>query len=126
MARLTAEFWDTRVILQRIHGNDADLGVNARTGIMNLYEAVHNTLLRQGKREARGLLAILGNTIEELSHERILAASEFRVREKHRGLSYADAAGYVTARELNAVFVTTDKAFKGLPGVKIVLRVEPS
>jgi predicted nucleic acid-binding protein len=90
------------------------------TGILNLFELVH-VLTRGGQHRAAEIAYdALVPVSENLTRRRIFDASRLRARLQGRGLSYADAAGYVTAREIGATFVTTDRGFRGLPGVKIV------
>lgn len=45
---------------------------------------------------------------------------KFRLENQNRGLSYADALGYVYAKEHNIPFLTADRAFKGLNNVVFV------
>ncbi|MBI2142858.1 PIN domain-containing protein [Candidatus Woesearchaeota archaeon] len=47
----------------------------------------------------------------------IKKAMRFRLDNAKRGLSYADALGYIYAREHNMPFLTCDSAFNGLPEV---------
>jgi len=58
--------------------------------------------------------------IRSISKGLIKAAMNFRLREKKRGLSYADALGYQMALELNVTFLTSDSAFKGLANVNMI------
>lgn len=90
------------------------------TGLLNLFELVH--VLIRLRRTGGAELAFdrLAPVAQGLSRRRIFEASRLRARLQDRGLSYADAAGYVTARELGALFVTTDAGFRGLAGVRIV------
>jgi len=114
-------FLDTPVLLRRLaQPSTAESGADVQTGLLNLYELVH-LLIRQGKGKlAEEAYDRLSGVAQGLTRPRIFEASRLRARLHDRGLSYADAAGYVTARELGAVFVTTDRGFAGLPGVKIV------
>ena len=120
MARLGPEFWDTRVLLDWVLRSDGSKPAEVHYGILNVFEAVQNLIEDAGMPLARQAVQMLLPWAEPLTERRILGASNLRIRERHRGLSYADAAGYITARELGAVFVTTDSGFKGLPGTKIV------
>lgn len=112
-------------MLQRLKGDEPLDHATVRTGIMNVYEVVQNMLVGADVRAASLALEALFPKAEPLTRSRIVEGSRLRLRERHRGLSYADAAGYVTAVELRAVFVTTDKGFKGLPHVRIVAQ-EPA
>lgn len=125
MARLEPEFWDTPVLLRRFAADPVADPIPVITGIRNVCEAVHRLLVERQDSEATTLLQTLPSVAQDLTPHRILSASQLRIREKHRGLSVADAAGYVTARELGARFVTTDRGFDGLPGTRRV-RVDGS
>src|SRR5688572_28473749 len=105
MARLSPEFWDTRVLLDWILRSEGSRPADVRYGILNVFEAAQNLLEDAGMPLAKRAVHMLLPSAEPLTDRRILAASNLRIRERHRGLSYADAAGYVAARELGAVFV---------------------
>lgn len=124
MARVAVEYLDTPALLRRMANPPTVSEEGFHTGILNLFEAVHDLLLRGRDAEAGRVFDRLGLFAEPLTRMRIFEASRLRVKQKHRGLSYADAAGYVTARELGAVFVTTDRGFEGLPGVRLLRRTD--
>lgn len=50
----------------------------------------------------------------------IIGAMKFRYENKSRSFSYIDCIAYNQALENNAVFLTTDKAFAGLPNVRLI------
>lgn len=91
-----------------------------RTGILNVLELVHLLLKRGERAAANAAYEKYEPVVEGLSRKRIFESSRIRVQHSDRGLSYADAAGYATAREIGALFMTTDRGFAGLPGVRIV------
>lgn len=118
MGRHVAPFLDTPVLLRRMVGHPA--AEPFTTGILNLFEVVH-ILVRRGEQRAAGsAFDMIRPLAHELNRQRIFEASRLRVRHMDRGLSYADTAGYVTARELGARFVTSDRGFAGLPGVDLL------
>ena len=126
MGRLTAEFLDTPVLLQALAGAAREDLRPAQTGVLNVFEVVH-ALIQRGKEPLLNrVFDRLQAGAQALTRRRMVEASRLRIRHKDRGLSYADAAGYVTARELGAVFVTTDRGFRGLPGVRLLDRASPS
>lgn len=119
-------FLDTPVLARQItegRGLPTDVADEvAVTGILNVFELVHFYLKRREPKAAEVAYSHLGPRAKELTKDRIFEASRLRVRLHDRGLSYADAAGYVTARDLGALFLTTDRGFQGLPGVRILAR----
>ena len=50
----------------------------------------------------------------------IKRAMKFRLHHTQRNFSYADAMAYITALENGVIFLTADKAFKGLPNAEVV------
>lgn len=126
MGRLTTEFLDTPVLLHSLAGATTEDPHPAQTGVLNVFEVVH-ALIQRGKEPLlHRIFDRLESGAQALTKRRMVEASRLRVRHKDRGLSYADAAGYVTARELGAVFVTTDRGFQGLPGVRLLERASPA
>tara|TARA_Y100000310_G_scaffold345481_1_gene465490 strand:+ start:2828 stop:3190 length:363 start_codon:yes stop_codon:yes gene_type:complete len=55
-----------------------------------------------------------------VSTETILKAQFFREKNKKKNLSFFDCAGYQFALDKKYEFVTGDKEFKNLPGVKFI------
>jgi predicted nucleic acid-binding protein len=85
-----------------------------------VFEAVHGLLLGNNRVAANVVFEKFHPAAKGLTRRTMFAASEFRIRHKSRGLSYADAAGYALAREEAALFLTTDTAFRGLTGAKVL------
>ena len=121
MGRLELQFLDTRLLLERLAGrlaHDSERRTEFRTGRLNVFELVH-LLLKAGKKAvAKQAYDDLADFTEELTESRIFGAARLRII--HAGLSYADAAAYVTARELGAVLVTSEENLARLPGVRRV------
>ncbi len=123
MGQRLSLFLDTPVLARWVAGEsalvppDEDVVI---TGVLNLFELVHLLTKRGATRGAEAAFATWESNAQGLTRTRIFEASRLRVRLRDRGLSYADAAGYVTARELGAAFLTTDRGFQGLPGVRIL------
>lgn len=116
-------FFDTPVLLRQV-ASDAPLKgfeeADVITGILNAFELVHTILRQKTDRAAVQAFDRVSPLVQPLTRSRIFEASRVRIRHRDRGLSYADASGYVTARELSALFVTTDRGFRGLRGVEVV------
>jgi len=76
------------------------------------------TLLRDfSEDKAEEALKMLFPLVTIPSKNLIRRSMKFRLQNQKRGLSYADALGYIYAKEYNMPFLTTDSAFKGLPNV---------
>ena len=76
-------------------------------------------LTRYDKNLSDILLKSLSNA-SQISDDVIESALVFRNQHKKRNISFADAIGYSFARKNNLLFLTGDKEFKDLPGVKFV------
>ena len=67
------------------------------------------------------VICVLGDTIaQDITDDIIRDAMVFRQKHKRRDISYTDAIGYAFARAHHLLFLTGDKAFKDIPGVKHV------
>jgi len=83
-----------------------------------LYEVFKKLTSARGSNLASRFLSFAYRTqIMPLDHVLALAAAENSIRYK---LAMADAIIYATARSHQAELVTTDQAFRGLPGVTLI------
>src|SRR5438067_140892 len=84
----------------------------------HVYEFARHTLKTRNAREARAALADLrAERIEPTDNDLVEAA---KLAARDAALSAQDALGYVLARRERLTFLTTDRAFRGMPGVEIV------
>ena len=117
-------FVDTYALYELALGNENFKeyfsGVKCITTIFNLYE-LYYTILRED------LPLVAENFFERflpvciiLEPQLIKEAAMFRLRNKKLKLSYADALGYIAAKNHFAIFLTGDEAFRKLPNVEFV------
>lgn len=84
----------------------------------HVYEFARHTLKTRNASEARAaLLDLRTDRVEPTDADLVEAA---KLSAKSSRLSAQDALGYVLARRERLTFLTTDRAFRGLPGVEIV------
>lgn len=118
-------FYDTSAAYEFISGNDAvkDFFTPPNDGVVNLLVILESyfTLLKNINEEAAELsLKMLFPLMTIPTKTTIRKAMKFRLENAKLGLSYADALGYIYAKEHQMPFVTCDTAFKGLPNVVFV------
>ena len=93
------------------------------TSALNLLEAYY-VLMDAGEESlARDVLRELSPVSVELPKDRIPEIAGFRLRKMGatgRRFSYADAAGYVYARDRGLEFLTGAREFEGFEGVRFV------
>jgi hypothetical protein len=119
-------FLDSYAIIEMARGNPAYrpyTKVPSVTSRSNLLEMFY--ILAQADEEAlaQAALQALGPHSIELSVDLVPVVAEFRLRHlgsTGRRFSYADAFGYVYARENGFEFLTGAHEFEGLPGVRFV------
>ena len=58
--------------------------------------------------------------VVEVDKEIIKEANEFKIANKNRKFSFADAIGYITAQKYGVKFLTGDRQFRGMKGVGFV------
>lgn len=116
-------FLDSYAIVEMARGNpryDPIEEEPVATSVWNLLESYYILSEAGDERTAASSLAELGPVAEEVPKELIPAIARFRREERGttgRKFSYADAAGYVYARDRGLTFVTGAHEFEGLPGV---------
>jgi hypothetical protein len=119
-------FLDSYAIIEMARGNPSyrpfvhEPVVTMRANLLEVYYV----LAQSGERAlADASLKLLGPHSVELPVELIARVAEFRLRKKGstgRRFSYADASGYVYARENGYEFLTGADEFEGLPSVRYV------
>ena len=88
------------------------------TDIGHVYEFTRYLLKRYGAARTRALLHDLRvDRIEPTSEDLVEAA---KLAARHSAMSAQDALGYTLARRARMTFLTTDRAFRGMPGVEVV------
>ncbi|MAF35351.1 hypothetical protein CMO91_05925 [Candidatus Woesearchaeota archaeon] len=75
-------------------------------------------VLRVKKKNAEYWIKQLAATSVMVNADTMVQAQAYRYANKNKDLSFFDAVGYQYARNHAQQFVTGDKEFKGLPGVK--------
>ncbi len=117
-------FFDAYALYEILSGNPAyekyDENVSFVTTRLNLMELYYGLLLKYGKKVAGEYYDYFLSNVSDLDDETVKEAMEFRLENKRSVLSYVDCVGYALARRNGLLFLTGDKAFKGLPGVEYV------
>jgi len=93
------------------------------TGILtrlNLMEICYAVLRAHGARAAHEVLQAYSTYEADFSLADIEGAMKLRHELRNLELSYADALGYYISKKEGMEFLTGDKAFKGLPGVRFL------
>jgi hypothetical protein len=119
-------FLDSYAILEMARGNPAyrpfvhEPVITMRANLLEVYYV----LAQSGETAlADASLKLLGPHSVDLPVELIARVAAFRMRKKGatgRRFSYADASGYVYARENGYEFLTGAEEFEGLPSVRYV------
>jgi hypothetical protein len=89
------------------------------TTVLNKIEVCWWALTHHDKNLSDILLKSLSNA-SQLADDAIGDALIFRYQHKKRNISFANAIGYSFARKNNLIFLTGDKEFQDLPGVRFV------
>ncbi|MBS3051703.1 MAG: hypothetical protein J4400_06155 [Candidatus Aenigmarchaeota archaeon] len=85
---------------------------------MNLIE-IHHAILKQfSEKDAEETAKTFNQFVVMPSLEALIEASKFRLQ--HKGISYADAVGYIYAKLNGMKFLTGDMAFEDMPNVEFV------
>ncbi len=117
-------FLDTYAIFEIISGNPGYAFLKKGEGIMtsslNLMELYHGLLSKVNVSEAeRYYDAFLDYTVP-FDTFIIKESMKFRFAQRKRKLSYADCVGYIIAKTRGAAFVTGDREFEGMDGVRYI------
>ncbi len=90
------------------------------TTILNLYEFFYSALAEFGEEKAKEAMSKLNAVKVDISESDVVQASKFRLSNKQKKLSYADALGYEIARSNKLKFLTGDMQFRTLENVEYV------
>ena len=117
-------FLDSYAIIEMARGNPSyrpfvhEPVITMRANLLEVYFVLAQS---GGTALADASLKLLGPHSVDLPVELIARVEEFRLRKKGatgRRFSYADASGYVYARENGYEFLTGAEEFEGLPSVQ--------
>lgn len=119
---MTAYFYDSYAVIEYFSGGENyKKYFEKHDGVlthMNLIE-IHHAILKQfSEKDAEETAKTFSQFVVTPSLEVIMEASKFRLQ--HKGVSYADAVGYIYAKLNGMKFLTGDKAFKNMPNVEFV------
>ena len=79
-------------------------------------------LKNKGNEEATYWYEKLSNFSADISLKLLIKAQYFRYTHKKQDISFFDSVGYIFSQENNYTFVTGDKEFKNLKGVKYIVK----
>lgn len=113
-------FWDSFALIERQQGASGYAPYASAaifTHEMNLYEFIAYVLRASDEATTRAALRGLAPNMLEANTDDLISASRFRAKQK---VSYVGALGYTLARKNDLLFLTGDKAFRGIEGVEFV------
>ena len=117
-------FYDTYALFEIARGNPTYLPYSSNISIMTthlqLMELYYSLLRTISKEQAERYYDLFVSFAHPLDDETIKEAMQFRLLHKNKGLSYVDCIGYIMAKQRGIPFLTGDKEFEHLPGVKFV------
>lgn len=116
-------FLDTNAMIEIERGNRAYRPYLSRahaTSVLHLYEMAYAVHRDRGEERARRAVSDFRPFCVGVEDEDMIAASAFRLSQRRRRYSYADALGYQMAVRRGMRFLTGDRAFKGLKRVEFV------
>ena len=90
------------------------------TSMVNLLEFHYSMAKEFGSRKADVIIEEFKKIVLEINFNDVKVASEFRIKNSKKKLSYIDCLGYSMAINRNMKFVTGDKQFEGLENVEFV------
>jgi len=114
------EFYDTYAFIKIIQKGNTKLSPEVATLTTNLAEVYYWLLLRYNQKTADYFNKKILHITKEVPADIIPKAMQFKYENKKKKISYIDALGYTYARKHNIPFVTGDKEFKGIKGVKVI------
>ena len=124
MGTVEPYFFDTYAFFELIRGNpnydSYRKDVTIITTRLNLMELYYGLLLLEGKTAAEAYYDRFLPYVVELSDDIIKKAGQLKAFFKPKRLSYIDCIGYMLARHHRVAFLTGDKAFKDMEGVRFV------
>ncbi len=84
----------------------------------NLAEVYYAILRDFGKEKAKEVHEHVKNNVVDFNDEILFHAMEFKLKNKKKNYSYADAIGYSYALQNKLIFLTGDKQFKDMKNVE--------
>jgi len=113
------EFLDTSTIIEFVAGR-VRLEGEYCTLDLNLAELYYVILRNSSAEDAQKYFEVFSSIACPLTREIIPEAMSWRRLHAKLDFSYADALGYTYALRKGIVFITLDRSFKGMPGVKMI------
>lgn len=116
-------FFDTYAMIEIVKGNtnyERYVQEPAYATIFQLYEFYYSILAEFGENAAKEKIEKLNAVKIEVSEIDIAQASKFKLKNKAKKLSYADALGYEIAKSRKLKFLTGDRQFAGMENVEFV------
>jgi predicted nucleic acid-binding protein len=116
-------FADTYALMEITKGNRAYTQYNEAhliTFTLNLSELFYAVLREEGLTKAQGVLEHFSRYAMSFPPSVIPSAMQYKLKRKADRLSYADCLGFAFAQNISIPFLTGDKQFEGLPGVRFV------
>jgi uncharacterized protein len=118
-------FLDTYAMIEIFKGNpklEKVLDKEIITSIFNLYELYYIILKDFDKKHAKKAFGLFKGYVIPINETSIFNASEFRLKNTKKNLSYIDCLGYTLSYHYNAKFVTGDKEFKRMENVEFITK----
>ncbi len=116
-------FFDTYALIEIFSGNNKYKLYALKEGIttyFQLYELYYSLRRDYTEEEFNDFFDFVKTKCIALDFSWIKEASEFRLQNKVKQLSYADCLGYIAAKYHGLKFLTGDKEFKDLKNVEFV------
>jgi predicted nucleic acid-binding protein len=116
-------FFDAYAIIEVINGNpkyERYKSLILLTNTLHLSEVVYSLIKKVDIETVRKVIESLDFEFIDMSDEIAIQAAIFKLKNKHKQMSYADCIGYITAKINNWKFLTGDKEFEGLEDVEFV------
>ena len=124
MEEIESYFFDTYAFFEIICGNPNydkyKKEISIITTKLNLIELHYGLLKLYGEDTANFYFEKFKKFVNDFDDEIIKKANTFRLINKIKKLSYTDCIGYILSRKLNIQFLTGDKEFEDLEGVRFV------
>lgn len=87
---------------------------------LNIGEFYSFLVRTYGKTIAKEKISLLSFKTVSISQELMIEATEFKLENNKKELSWADCIGYIAAKRLGLKFLTGDPQFKDFPNVEFV------
>ncbi len=116
-------FFDTYALIELSRNNPRYaifLDEPVTTTKFNLAELFYIILAELGEEKAKIAFLKFKDFEAEVNDDTLFKAMKFRLENKKKGFSYADAIGYFFALENKLKFLTGDNAFKNMDSIEFV------